>query len=284
MSDQESVGRTLYDLIGGFFRRDLAYIIGGGLFIFVADLFWSPELPEFSLADYYPFAWSQGADTTPSALGQVPAAAPTSSWLSTVVWILAAYVLGVLLSEVGDFLGVINKGKTLPSKYENQIDFYHANDGKREALKIHERSVGFMHLSSSVGTALIFGLLTVAAFCDAAHPGVWLGAALAAGGLAARWWFKRSFNFLCPTRGAAGLLSLTGDLLLVAGTFFMGLNMLTFRPRVFLTVFLSGLVFLQLSRVFSNRVRQEREAIDRLPGLDPEPFTAPQVQKKKTAK
>jgi len=82
MNEQESVGRTLYDLIGGFFRRDLAYIIGGGLFIFVADLFWSPELPQVSLADYYPFAWSGSA-----------------AWLGSVVWILAAYVLGMVLSE-----------------------------------------------------------------------------------------------------------------------------------------------------------------------------------------
>ena len=268
MNEQESVGRTLYDLIGGFFRRDLAYIIGGGLMIFVADIFWSPELPELSLSDYYPLAWSEG-----------------SAWLPTVVWILAAYVLGILLSEAGDFLGVINKGKTLPENYRgrDQIDFYHANEGKREALKIHERSISFLHITSSVGTALIFGLIKISVFCDLTHPGVWAGIVLVAAGLAGRWYFKSAFNFLCDS-GRARFFSMSGDLLLAAGTALMGLNMLAFRPLMFLLTFLAGLIFLQLSRIFSNRVIRERETIDRLPSLPGTPSAAPHAKRKKPAK
>jgi hypothetical protein len=262
MNEQESVGRTLYDLIGGFFRRDLAYILGGGLFIFVADLFWSPEIPEFSLSDYYPFAWT--AD---------------SSWLATAVWILGAYVLGILLNEAADALGVINKGMTLPRPYRDldQIDFYSAHQGKREALKIHERSVGFLHLMSAAGVSLLFGLITVAVFCDLEHPGVWLGAVLAAGGLALRLLFRQKFSFQYQQerevlgqvtrefKGEAFFYSFAGDLLLVAGAAVMSVNLWVFRPLVFTVVFSAALGCLQMSRVFSNRVIREREAIARQP-------------------
>jgi hypothetical protein len=249
MSDQESVGRTLYDLIGGFFRRDLSYILGGGLFVLALDLFAWPPLPEVSLLDYYPLLWSRDL-----------------AWMGTLAWVLAAYVLGLMLSELGDGAGLINKQKTLPEKYlGQQIRFYQANEAKREAMKIHERTVGFMHLCSSVGMGMLFGLPAVALWCGYARPECWAGALLAAAGLA--WRARSRYPF-------STALSWLVDGVLGAGIVLMGARLWASHGRLTAVWLAAAWIFLGLSRVFSRKLKEEREVMDAMepaPSLDAAP-------------
>ncbi len=251
--DNESVGRTLYDLIGGFFRRDLSYIVGGGLLVLVLNL-------------SGPYAWIAAVNASlPFSLGS------EHGWVAILAWVLMFYMLGFVSSECADLAGVINKRKTLPATYSSQggehIQFYTQNQGKREALKIHERTIGFMHMSSSMGVGLLTALVISAYLSEGYGFNFWMGAVLLGLGFVTRWYVRAVLHFTYRTLGSK-VISGVGDAWLMLGVYLLVQGGVEKNP-VFVPVFVSGWICLYLSRHFSREIIREREWIEALGTVPP---------------
>jgi len=77
-----------------------------------------------------------------------------------------SYFIGLAISELGHFLGIVNKVPCLPKNYQNYLLLiqkletkYHPN-----VLKEYERTIYLMHVGASVGVSALFGALFMSVF------------------------------------------------------------------------------------------------------------------------